>query len=178
LLTKDRVLELLTYNPEEGSFSYRIDRGPNAKLGQTAGTLCQDGYVAVTIDRKKYKCHVLVWLVETGELPDSQLDHKDRQRSNNRFSNLRKATSSQQIANTSKRSNLTSKYKGVHWKKSDSAWRACIVVNGKQIHIGQFKTEEEAAMKYNEYASKYYGQYAWLNTIHPAVCDEAIMVEV
>jgi AP2-like factor (euAP2 lineage) len=70
---------------------------------------------------------------------------------------------------------LTSPYKGVSFDKARLKWAAYIKYDGKVKNLGRFDNEEEAAVKYNEYASKYFGEHAFLNEIHPAVCPEAIL---
>lgn len=61
------------------------------------------------------------------------------------------------------RTNNTSGYKGV--SRDRGRWRAYIRVNYKQIHLGNFRTKEEAARRYNEAALKYFGEFAELNEI-------------
>ena len=61
--------------------------------------------------------------------------------------------------------NSSSKYKGVHWDKQKKRWRATIKVKGKSIYLGIFKSEDEAAKKYNSAALKYFGEYSYQNVI-------------
>jgi hypothetical protein len=60
---------------------------------------------------------------------------------------------------------LSSKYKGVHYIKKKKMYRARIGINYKQISLGCFATELEAAKAYNEAATKYFGAFAQLNDI-------------
>jgi hypothetical protein len=70
----------------------------------------------------------------TGEYPDRkfEMDHKDRDRSNNRFSNLRLATTSQNQANVGLRKDNISGFKGVSWEKAQNKWRATIAAGGER----------------------------------------------
>jgi hypothetical protein len=57
----------------------------------------------------------------------------------------------------------TSKYKGVSFRKRKKPWIVGITVNYKNIHLGYFTNEIEAAKVYDAAAKKYYGEYAYLN---------------
>lgn len=92
------------------------------------------------------------------------IDHKDRDSLNNQKSNLRVCNNSQNTANSKKRKNCTSKYRGVA-KYRIGLWRAYGGKNGKMIHLGYFKSEIEAAKKYNEFAKEIHGEFANLNKL-------------
>jgi hypothetical protein len=78
------------------------------------------------------------------------VDHKNRQRLDNRRSNLRVVTKAVNAKNRSKRVG-SSLHKGVYWKKPDplhrtrGKWYARIIIDRKMIHLGGFETEDEAA---------------------------------
>ncbi len=93
------------------------------------------------------------------------VDHKDRNTLNNQKNNLRLATDAQNKANTSSRPNSTSRYLGVHWNKANKKWKVEINKNGKNIFIGRFSCEIDAAIAYNEAAKKIHGEFANLNVI-------------
>jgi hypothetical protein len=78
---------------------------------------------------------------------------------------LRPCTNSQNLANREKpQGNYSSKYKGVH--RRGERWRAKITVDYKQISLGVYKTEEEAAKAYNDAATYHFGEFALLNVLH------------
>ena len=118
--------------------------------------------------RKTWDIHRLVALdfLEKPEGDDNHkfdADHIDNNRLNNKVNNLRWATHQQNIMNKSKGSKrTTSIYKGV-WK--ETAWRAGIKYNAKTIHLGSFKTEDEAARAYNAKALELFGEFAKLNEL-------------
>ena len=89
-------------------------------------------------------------------------DHRDGDGLNNIRDNLRYATPSENSKNRSKRSNTVSKYKGVKLAEK-KYWMAEIGNNGVHYHLGFFKTEFEAALKYDEAARKYHGEFARTN---------------
>src|ERR1700724_2888801 len=100
--------------------------------------------------------------LEQGEL----VDHIDGDALNNCRCNLRIATRLQNRLNSKKRTDVTSsKYKGVEWYKSIGRWIARITVNKKQLSLGTFSNEEDAASAYNEAAIRYFGEYACLNDV-------------
>lgn len=95
-------------------------------------------------------------------------DHINGNRLDNRKSNLRIATYAQNQMNKKSLPNSSSKYKGVTFGKHliSKPWMAMIKISGKSKTIGYFKTEIEAALAYNEYAKKYFKQFAFLNKIN------------
>jgi hypothetical protein len=90
-------------------------------------------------------------------------DHIDGDGLNNRRSNLRLATISQNVANRTRHPLNTSGYVGVSWFKKAGAWRADIKVNRKQRYLGCFATAEEAARVRDAAAREAFGEYAYLN---------------
>ena len=64
-----------------------------------------------------------------------------------------------------KHTKATSSYLGVSWFKRDSNWRAWLKYNGKQLHLGYFSSEKEAALDYNKKAVELFGEFARLNVV-------------
>lgn len=87
-ITQERLRELLHYEPETGVFTWRVSRGRLAKAGDVAGTIETGGYMQIRVDGVAHLAHRLAWLYMTGEMIPL-IDHRDTQRSNNRWSNLR-----------------------------------------------------------------------------------------
>lgn len=96
-------------------------------------------------------------------------DHKDRNPFNNRKENLRPCSIQQNNCNKVKyKKNASSKYKGVHLLKKNNKWSVNIQVNGRNIHIGSFHSEDNAGIAYDRAAIKYFGEFAVLN--FPEIC--------
>jgi hypothetical protein len=105
--------------------------------------------------------------VITGATKGMDVDHINGDRLDNRRSNLRVCSRSENMKNARKRSRCSSKYKGVTWVKSKKRWRAQITMvecKGSK-HIGYFKSEIDAARAYNEAAKEYFGEFAKINDL-------------
>lgn len=93
-----------------------------------------------------------------------QVDHRDRDRLNNRLENLRAASPQQQQWNTSKHRGCSSIYKGIYWNKAKRRWRALIMVAGRQRLLGSFQSETAAADAYAVAAREHFGEFAGATT--------------
>jgi len=105
----------------------------------------------------------------------SGADHKNCNGLDNRRSNLREATRTEQARNRRKcRRKAHSQYLGVSWQSSKSpegvgAFVASIKVNRKSVYLGRFKSEVEAAKAYNDAAKLHFGEFARLNEIPESI---------
>lgn len=99
--------------------------------------------------------------------PGMDTDHINGDTLDNRRSNLRTCSATENQRNRSKNSSNKSGYKGVSWNINAGKWRATITVNRKNIHIGYFATAELAAQAYDDAAQKHGGEFARLN-LRPA----------
>jgi hypothetical protein len=157
-LTQARLKELLHYNPDTGVFTWLASpRGGWA--GKTAG-YASNGYRRLRINERQYLAHCLAWLYMTGSWPSKQIDHINADRSDNRISNLRLATRSQNGANARRRVDNTSGAKGVSWHRITGKWSASLAVNGRQYHLGLFDSTAEASAAYAAAAERHFGQFA------------------
>lgn len=94
------------------------------------------------------------------------VDHIDGNKLNNQRNNLRACTHTQNSQNSKipkKNKVKSSQYKGVNWHDKSNKWRAYIVIDKKNIHIGTFSNEEDAATAYNLAATINFGDYARVN---------------
>ena len=143
-LTAEQLRSILNYEPATGIFTRKIGSANQVKAGDIAGCPGGDGYLQIRVQSRKYQAHRLAWLYVYGEWPEGQIDHINRNRSDNRISNLRDVTQKQNLQNAGKRSNNTSGHSGVRWYKQSSKWVAVITHNYNRIHLGYFNTMEEA----------------------------------
>jgi hypothetical protein len=160
MLTQTRLRELLDYDPLTGMFRYRtsLRRGWSGKVAGKAG-----GYRLIVIDGEKFRAARLAWLYMTGNWPDEDVDHIDRNRSNDAWNNLRSATRSQNMANTYRYSSNTSGYRGVTWDNFTGKWRAQVFRNYRNFYCGLHDTPEEAAQARDAKAAELHGEYVRLN---------------
>lgn len=159
MITAERLRELFSYDPTTGSFTRRISTSNCIKRGAIAGCPDRRGYLRIQINGRKYSVHRLVWFYVTASWP-ADIDHINGIKSDNRFSNLREATRSENIRNTGKRANNKSGFKGVSWKSNNNCWVAQIMVHRKKKHLGYFYTPEEAHAVYCDAAEELHGEFA------------------
>lgn len=139
-LTQARLKELMHYEPETGSLIWLVQRGGKAQQGAEAGGALSTGYVRPMVDGQRYLAHRLIWFYMTGEWPPSQVDHKDRERTNNRWSNLRLATKKQNGENRNAHKNSKTGFRGVLFDKKSGRYRATIFHSGVRYFQGSHDT--------------------------------------
>lgn len=98
--------------------------------------------------------------------PDYLIDHIDGNPLNNCRSNLRRATISQNNANSRIYKNNKSGYKGVTLDKRTGKWKATIRKDKRQHYLGLHASPICAAIAYNRAAKELFGEYARLNEVH------------
>ena len=159
MITVERLREVLSYDPITGFFTWRLSIGRRAKVGARAGSFRKDKYLAIAIDHVTYKSSRLAWLYMTGEWPGKIVDHKDRDKTNDSWENLRLATRRENNANKTRQVNNKAKFKGVNWHKASGRYVAQISNHGKKEHLGLFDTPEEAHEAYIRRAKEVHGEY-------------------
>ena len=160
MITLKRLREVLDYDPKRGIFRWKITLGSRANAGSRAGSRHPDGYRKIAIDRCRYTEQRLAWFYVRGEWPDGHLDHKNCRRDDNRIENLRRATPSQNKANSPLRADNPSGFKGVY--RRGRRWQAGIR-RGRLIHLGYFATAQGAAAAYDKAAKRLFGKFALTN---------------
>ena len=130
-------------------------------------------YAATRINGKIVKMHqIILPLTEEEKKNMIVRDHVNGNTLDNRISNLRKATFSQNSINTTKRKGTSSKFIGVSWFERDNNWRVRVSINKKSKTIGYYESEVEAAHVFNIINIKYNGEYAAINTFTQEEAEE------
>ena len=137
---KKRLKELFKY--ENGLLIRIVKTSNNTKVGDVVGTSTDTaGYAIVQIDGAIQKVHRMIWIYHNGAIEDKYIiDHKDRNKSNNKIENLRKVTKQENSFN--------SNAKGYYYHKKLKKWRAMIGIDGVRKSLGCFETEAEAKVAY------------------------------
>lgn len=123
--------------------------------GKRAGHVATNGYVYVFFDGRLHLAHRLAWLYMTGQEPPEDIDHKDRDRTNNRWSNLRLATRSQNLMNKGS----SRGFKNIYQHKS-GRFRVKVKADSVTHHGGYFATREEAAARAEALRAELHGEFA------------------
>jgi hypothetical protein len=168
--------KLLRYEPDTGKLFwlprgreyFNHIRGQNAwnalYAGQEAFTyFTVYGYKQGRVFNKGYQAHRVIWAMQTGAWPKNEIDHADRDRSNNTWGNLREAVRSENCANKKSQAWSSSEFLGVCWHKHTKKWHAQIRHAGKKTSLGFFVCETEAAKTYDAAAKCLHGEFANLN---------------
>jgi hypothetical protein len=159
--TREQMAGLLRYEPDTGDFYWKIRRGW-VPAGAKAGYRDPYGYVKINVCGWPRRAHRIAWLMATGEWPPdgTDIDHVNRNRSDNRWSNLRLASRSQNMGNSPAHRDGSSGVKGLTWLSRRQKWQVRICVQGKRKTLGYFASKEQAALVYRRAAQAAFGEFA------------------
>lgn len=139
--TQMKLLSVFNYNEKTGDLTSRL-----AVTGKPSGSVVGyqhgQGYLSVFLGGKEYLVHRIIWLMKTGYWP-KQVDHKNHNRSDNRWTNLREVVSRDNQLNTGLKRNNSSGVNGVRLLPS-GRYCAYVMINRKQLSLGSYDTLDEA----------------------------------
>lgn len=148
---------------DNGYLYWRESRG-RARAGSLAGNGNGAGYWQVGVNGRHFVLHRVIWAMPFGPIPEGmEIDHIDRDKSNNRIENLRCVSASCNQHNGRSDAVNRTGYRGV--SKLGSRYYAYIRFEGKTKNLGYFNTPQEAAEAYNTFARAYLGDTAFQNKI-------------
>jgi HNH endonuclease len=163
----DYLGQCLRYNRKTGEFRWKTrprehfstdgdcSKWNTRYAGTIAGNISAYGYRIIKIGQL-YRAPRIAWKLMTGEEPPEMLDHKDGNRANDSWKNLRIATQTEQNWNTHTRE-CVSGYRGV--SRNGKKWKAQISIDGRIQHIGTFDTPENASVAYEIAAKKVHDRF-------------------
>ena len=145
-LSHAEILALFVYSPSTGDLMWRVSPARRTKVGDIVGSVSGNLYRRVSIRGRLYMAHRVIFNYMTGGWPDGQIDHRDRDKRNNAWSNLRDVTQSQNQMNTGLRQTNSSGVTGVSRQitRGTLYWTARMLVDGKRQHLCTRKNKQEA----------------------------------
>ena len=146
-LTQEYVKELINYDPCTGLVTWKVSRG-KARAGSLASDVSVGStgkrYGRITIHKKRYKLHRIIWLYVYGSFPET-IDHINGNSLDNRITNLRNVDLRTNSLNRRVQNNSTSGIHGVNWHKTQRSWQVSIHDRNGYKYLGKFNNLFDAA---------------------------------
>lgn len=155
MLTQQYLQSILEYNPDTGLFIWRISPAKNVKKGSIAGCVKNGGYIVISINKKQYNAHRLVFLYMTGSMP-RMVDHKNQIKGDNRWCNLRQCSPLENLWN---RKGWSGRDKNVYWNPDRNSWRVLVSTYQGLKYIGSYKDYELATLIAGQARLKYQKEF-------------------
>lgn len=162
-LSVARLRELLNYDPETGRLTWKARKPSdfpggahtpewsanqwNARYAGKGACCTPDGnkgYLRGMIKWRTYPAHRVAWALHYGEWPKGEIDHINRDMTDNRIANLRAVSTRQNCRNQGRHRNNTSGVSGVAYRKESGRWRAYINSETGRENLGTYASFEEA----------------------------------
>lgn len=158
MITQQEALHLFEY--KDGALYWKESPSFNVEAGAKAGRPNRrDGRLQVTVNRKLYYVHRIVFLMHHGHLP-RMIDHANSDCTDNRIENLRQCDDAENNFNSSLRKDNKSGVKGIYWKAKEQKWCALISTRGKRKHVGYFKELNDAIAALTAVRSELHKEFA------------------
>jgi hypothetical protein len=173
-MSAEMARRLFNYDPDTGILTWKTrsadmfrgdqpqrtcDAWNTLHAGKVAGCEESSGYLGLSAIGKHYRVHQIAFLIMDGYLP-SQIDHRNMDRSDNRWINIRAATHSENGRNRHKQANNKSGFKGVSWHKRAKKWVAQIGNGNGPKYLGLFDSPQTAYDAYRKESLKVFGDFA------------------
>lgn len=158
-LTVEMVTKLLSYNSETGEFRWNERRGGKSMAGSLAGSLKPSGYLLINIYGNRYRAHHLAWFMTYGEFP-AMLDHVNGDRADNRISNLRIASASQNMMNRRVSDKCSSGIKNVVVDSRTGFYRVEVSIPEGKFESKTIKTLSEAEALAKKVRAALHGEFS------------------
>jgi hypothetical protein len=143
------VRRWFAYDPCTGVVSWTKKPNRNIRVGAAAGFRWTDGantYIRITAEGRQVFAHTVAFILMTGDAPLGVIDHQNGDGTDNSWANLRDVTHTENLRNQRRNARNTSGTMGVDFHKASHRWRARIIVNQQERHLGLFRTKELAVI--------------------------------
>lgn len=162
MISADELRRLVCYHPTTGEFTWRISR-PGCRQYDRVGRMGAYGYRYISVGGYERLSHRMAWYYMTGEWPKEEIDHINGIKDDNRWCNLRKATSSQNGCNRKGPDrDSTTGIRGVVYRpdKPTKPWQGRVGMKGMKRRYASFKTAEEAEAWAIKTRAEMHGEFA------------------
>lgn len=157
VLTQEKLKSMLDYDEATGLFRWKVGFA-RAPVGSIAGK-AWNGHVQIGVLGKLYYANRLAWFYVHGRWPKEEIDHINGDSTDDRISNLREATRTQNLANRRVQTRSMSGIKGIE-RTQEGRWAARICIGGKRFGLGVYDTPEGAGAAYAAAAREFHGEFA------------------
>lgn len=140
-ITHEELKRILEYDERTGIFTWKKNCGARSLIGGIAGSMAGNGYIYISISRKKYLAHRLAWLYIFNSLPTGNIDHIDGNKLNNSISNLRDISQRLNTLNSSKVNNF-----GGNIRTKNSKYEVYLTIDYTIKYYGVYNTIEKALL--------------------------------
>lgn len=156
ILTQELLYTLFDYR--EGNLFWKKTLSNVATAGSKAGTVEKDRYIRISIEKKDYYAHRIIYMMFYGYMPKI-VDHIDGNKQNNNISNLRAISKAGNALNSKVRKDNTSGVKGVTWNKAAKKWQVQLHVGTKYKYFGVYFDLMVAKFVADAMRHKYHGEF-------------------
>lgn len=151
---------LFSYDPKTGVVRRKTESRGTPRIGSVVGAMCGKGYLRVTINKRLYQLHRIVFAIIHDRWPTEHVDHINGNKSDNRAGNLREASNAENMRAVPPKKSNRSGASGVMWDRARGQWRAQIKVNYRLINLGRFSTKDAALAARQKAERQYFGEFA------------------
>lgn len=160
----DLLRDRLSYDPTSGCLTWRHapsrhERGNRRWAGVEATHISKRGYLQVRIDGKLYQAQRVIWKMVTGSDPVNEIDHRARNRTNNKWDNLREADRSQQLHNKSYKRRTSQLPRNIYRDPRTHKFQVYVNRGGRRLSRGGLPSLEDALRVRSQLINEMYGPY-------------------
>lgn len=150
----ERINELLAYDPDTGSLTWRVRPSRATPAGSKAGSIASNGRRYIGIDGFRVLAHRAAWALHHGEWPAGNIAPVNGDYLDFKLDNLKPETAAETARKGGLRKTNTTGHKGVSWDASRSQWLVHITRDYKQKYLGRFDSLDEAIAVYGQAAAE------------------------